>query len=91
MKTLFTIIFILISFLQATELNLVPLFYSSYQPIGGTWSTEENNIFLGGWGFNSEFKSTNLNITEHYLLELGGALGAHAGPNSLVAGFQVVD
>ena len=44
-----------------------------------------------GERFINQLLSTNLNITEHSLLELGGALGAHAGPNSLVAGFQVVD
>ena len=33
----------------------------------------------------------NPNIVEHHLLELGGALGAHAGPNSLVVGLEVMD
>jgi len=33
----------------------------------------------------------DLNIENHYLIELGGALGAHAGPNSVVAGFQEID
>ena len=28
------------------------------------------------------------NITKHYLLELGGALGAHAGPGGLAIGIQ---
>ena len=31
------------------------------------------------------------NIEESYLLELGGALGAHAGPNSLVVAFHPID
>jgi len=44
-----------------------------------------------GKRFMNQLLSSNLNITEHYLLELGGALGAHAGPNSLVVGVQEVD
>jgi fatty acid-binding protein DegV len=32
-----------------------------------------------------------LKIEEHFILELGPALGVHAGPNSLVAGFQELD
>ena len=28
------------------------------------------------------------NITKHHLLELGGALGAHAGPGGLAVGLQ---
>jgi len=46
---------------------------------------EKGNRFL------KQLLSSNLNITEHHLLELGGALGAHAGPNSLVVGFQEID
>ena len=30
------------------------------------------------------------NITENYLLELGGGLGSHAGPGALVIGLQKV-
>ena len=30
----------------------------------------------------------HVNITKHYLLELGGALGAHAGPGGLAVGIQ---
>ena len=44
-----------------------------------------------GKQFLNQLLSSHLNITEHYLLELGGALGAHAGPNSLAVGFQEVD
>ena len=44
-----------------------------------------------GKDFINTLLSSGLNIKEHYLLELGGALGAHAGPNSLVAGFQEVN
>ena len=32
--------------------------------------------------------SKHRNITKHYLLELGGALGAHAGPGGLAIGIQ---
>ena len=32
--------------------------------------------------------SKHRNITKHYLLELGGALGAHAGPGALAIGIQ---
>ena len=28
------------------------------------------------------------NITKHYLVELGGGLGAHAGPGGLAIGIQ---
>ena len=35
--------------------------------------------------------SQHPNIDEAYLLELGGALGAHAGPNSLVVAFHPLD
>ena len=44
-----------------------------------------------GKRFMNHVVSSNLNITEHYLLELGGSLGAHAGPNSLVVGVLEVD
>jgi len=44
-----------------------------------------------GKDFINALLSSGLNIKEHYLLELGGALGAHAGPNSLIAGFQEVN
>jgi len=41
--------------------------------------------------FLNKLLKSDLNIKEHYILELGGALGAHAGPNSLVAGFQEME
>ena len=41
--------------------------------------------------FMNRLLSSHLNITEHYLLELGGALGAHAGPGALAVGLQKVD
>ena len=44
-----------------------------------------------GKRFLDKLLESDLNITESHLLELGGALGAHAGPNSLVAGFQEVE
>ena len=46
---------------------------------------EKGNRFLNKL-LNSELK-----IEEHFILELGPALGVHAGPNSLVAGFQELD
>ena len=33
----------------------------------------------------------NQNIVNSYVLELGGALGAHAGPGALAVGLQEVD
>ena len=44
-----------------------------------------------GKDFINALLSSGLHIKDHYLLELGGALGAHAGPNSLVAGFQEIN
>ena len=35
--------------------------------------------------------SQHPNIEQSYLLELGGALGAHAGPNSVVVAFHPID
>ena len=32
--------------------------------------------------------SKHNNILKHYILELGGALGAHAGPGGLAVGIQ---
>ena len=33
----------------------------------------------------------NKNIIESHILELGGALGAHAGPGALAVGIQELD
>ena len=38
-----------------------------------------------------QLMAANPNIIENHLLELGGALGAHAGPNSLVVGLEAMD
>ena len=35
--------------------------------------------------------SNNPNIKEHYIVELGGALGAHSGPNALSIGIQEIN
>ena len=73
---------------------------------GGKQDSYDPNTFLGGYVYentNAKVKSqgfeiasnwnpkSDLNIKDHYILELGGALGAHAGPNSLVAGFQEIE
>ena len=50
-----------------------------------------SNCLDKGKRFLNKLLESNLKITEHHILELGGALGAHAGPNSLVAGFQEID
>ena len=43
-----------------------------------------------GQYFLDKLISENSNIVKHNLLELGGALGAHAGPNSIVVGLQEI-
>ena len=62
MKKIFIQIFIIIGFLNGSEIIISPLFYSSYEPFGGTWSVKENNIFLGGWGVLSEINFEKIHI-----------------------------
>ena len=62
MKTILINIILLFSILEANNLVVSPLFYASYEPLGGTWSVEDNDILLGGWGLAAEFNAKKINI-----------------------------
>ena len=47
MKIILINIILFFSISQCKNLTISPLFYASYKPLGGTWSIEENDIFLG--------------------------------------------
>jgi len=62
MKKISIKICLIITLLNGSDLVISPIFYSSYEPLGGTWSTEENNILLGGWGIVSEINFEKFHI-----------------------------
>ena len=62
MKIILINIILFFSVSQCKNLTISPLFYTSYQPLGGTWSVEENDIFLGGWGIIGKYNNDNFNI-----------------------------
>ena len=62
MKIILINIVLLFSIVKSENLSIAPLFYTSYQPLGGTWDIEENNILLGGWGIIGTYNNNNFDI-----------------------------
>ena len=57
MKIILINIILLFSIVKTENLTIAPLFYASYQPLGGTWDVEQNDILLGGWGVIGKYNN----------------------------------
>ena len=62
MKSILLKIILLFTILNANNIIISPLFYSSYRSLGGTLSTKNDRILLTGMGFVAKFESKNFNI-----------------------------
>ncbi|MAR15057.1 MAG: hypothetical protein CMG21_01180 [Candidatus Marinimicrobia bacterium] len=62
MKIILINIILLFSIVKSENLTISPLFYASYQPLGGTWNIEENDVLLGGWGIIGAYNNNNFDI-----------------------------
>ena len=59
----YILINILLSSIFANRLCIAPIIYSNYESNGGTWSSIEKSIGVGGWGLTMEGSIDNFNDT----------------------------